>query len=92
MEVKEIEVTKTEKIYELTETEYKDLINHSRQYGSVKTKDYIIFSYNNFIYKLKSVGGIVEFVVDLMDFVTGKNDYIRNTYELSFWDWLENNR
>lgn len=92
MEVKEVEVIKTEKIYKLSESEYKDLINDSRQYGSVKTKDYIIFSYNNFIYKTKSVGRIVEFVIDLMDFITGETDYIRNTYELSFWDWLENNR
>lgn len=38
MEVKEIEVTKTEKIYELTESEYNELINSSREYGSTKNK------------------------------------------------------
>lgn len=92
METREIEVTKTEKIYELTETEYKELITNSRSYGAIKTKEYIIFCYNNYIYKMKSVGGIIEFVVNLMDFVTCKSDYIPNTYRMSFWEWLENNR
>ena len=44
METREIEVTKTEKIYELTETEYKELINNSRSYGAIKTKEYIFFA------------------------------------------------
>lgn len=92
MEVKEVEVTKKEKIYELTESEYKKLIADSRKYGSLKTKDYIIFCYNNYIYKKTTVGGIIDFVKDLMDFVIDKNDYIRNVHELSFLEWLDRHK
>jgi hypothetical protein len=92
METREIEVTKTEKIYELTETEYKELINNSRSYGAIKTKEYIIFCYNNYIFPKKNINGIVNLVNDLMEFVICKTDYFPNIYKLSFWDWLENNR
>lgn len=92
MEVKEVEVIKKEKIYELTQSEYEKLIADSRKYGSNKTKEYIIFCYNNFVYKKTTVCGIIDFVKDLMDFVIDKNDYIRNVYKLSFWNWLEQHR
>ena len=91
MEVKEVEVTKKEKIYQLTESQYEELIVKEREYGSLKIKDYIIFCYNNFICE-KNVYGILSFACDLMNFVTDKNDYTRNLYELSFWDWLKQNR
>ena len=43
METKEIKVSKIIKQYALTEDEYHNLINNSREYGSRKTKEYIIF-------------------------------------------------
>lgn len=91
MEVKEVEVTKKEKIYELTESEYEDKINAARNYGAQKTKEYIGFCWNNYYWK-KNLGGAVSFINDLMQFLGCQSDYIRNNYGLSFWDWLERNR
>lgn len=91
MEVKEVEVIKKEKIYELTESEYEDNINVAKNYGAQKTKEYIGFCWNNYYWK-KNLGGAVSFINDLMQFLGCQSDYIRNNYGLSFWDWLERNR
>ena len=53
MEVKEVEVVKKEKIYTLTESEFGDLKGKERAYGSRKTREYIIFCYNNYIWQKK---------------------------------------
>lgn len=91
MKVKEVEVTKKEKIYELTESEYNELINKERSYGARKTKEYIGFCWDNYYYEL-NIKGMMNFIRDLMYFVNNKNNYIDNIYDLSFWQWLERNR
>lgn len=88
MEVKEVEVTKKEKIYELTESEYEDKINAARNYGAQKTKEYIGFCWN-YYYKVKNFYGMTVFIRDLISFLECKTDYINNIYNLSFWEWLE---
>ena len=91
MEIKEIEITKKEKIYSLTESEYHELIREEREYGAEKTKEYIGFCYNNYPYNKKSMSGLISFVNDVIEFLEG-NDYIRNTNKLSFFEWLDDNR
>lgn len=86
MEIKEIEVVKKEKIYTFTESELKDLRCKEREYGSTKTREYIIFCYRNYIWKM-NVGGIVSFIGDLFDFLTYKKDSIPNHYEYSLHEW-----
>ena len=89
MEVKEVEITETAKIYELTESEFKDLKRECRAYGSRKTRQYIAFCYLN--YKLKmNLGGLIEFVSDLSKFLGGY-DYIPNTYGWDLFVWLDSN-
>lgn len=90
MEVKEVEITKKEKIYELTESEIKDLKRECKAYGSRKTKEYISFCFLNYYYKTTNIGGITEFLSDLAKFLGGY-DYIPNTYKWDLFDWLAEN-
>lgn len=90
MEVKEVEITKKEKIYELTESEFKDLKRECRAYGSRKTRQYISFCFLNYYYKTNTLGGLTEFMSDLAKFLGGY-DYIPNTYKWNLFDWLDNN-
>lgn len=91
MEVKEIEITKKEKIYELTESELKDIKNECRAYGSRKTREYIRFGFLHYYYKTNNIGGLTEFMSDLAKFLGGC-DFIPNTYKWNLFDWLEHNR
>lgn len=91
MEVKEVEVTKKEKIYELTESEYKELLNKARNYGAQKTKEYIGFCWNNYYWE-KNIGGAISFINDLIRFLEYQSDSINNNYGLSFWNWLKENK
>lgn len=91
METKEIEVSKTIKQYILTEDEYNNLINNNREYGSRKTKEYIIFCLK--YYKLKlNFGGMAKLIEDIVDFVTGNRNYIPNLYNKTFIEWLDEYR
>ena len=91
METKEIKVSKIIKQYALTEDEYHNLINNSREYGSRKTKEYIIFCTK--YYKLKlNFGGMAKFIEDIIDFVTGNRNYIPNLYNKTFFEWLDEHR
>jgi hypothetical protein len=91
METKEIEVSKIIKQYTLTEDEYHNLINNNMEYGSRKTKEYIIFCLK--YYKLKlNFGGTAKFVEDIIDFVTGNRNYIPNLYNKTFFEWLDEHR
>lgn len=91
METKEIEVSKTIKQYTLTEDEYHNLINNNREYGSRKTKEYIIFCCKYYMLKL-NFGGMAKFIEDIIDFVTGNRNYIPNLYNKTFFEWLDEHR
>lgn len=91
MEVKEVEVTKKEKIYTLTESELQDLKCECRTYGSRKTREYIGFCYNNYIWK-RNIAGAVNFINDVILFLEYKNNGIPNHYNWSLFEWLEQNR
>ena len=91
METKEIKVSKIIKQYALTEDEYHNLINNSREYGSRKSIEYIIFCTK--YYKLKlNFGGMAKFIEDIIDFVTGNRNYIPNLYNKTFFEWLDEHR
>ena len=88
MEVKEIEIVKKEKVYTFTESELKDLKCEEREYGSRKTREYIMFCYNNYIWKM-NVGGAVSFIKDLFKFLTYETNSIPNYYGWSLFEWLK---
>lgn len=91
METKEIEVPKTIKQYTLTEDEYHNLINNNREYGSRKTKEYIIFCLKYYRFKLNFCG-MGELIKDVANFITGNKDGIPNLYNKNFFEWLDENR
>ena len=91
METKEIEVSKTIKQYTLSEDEYHNLINNNREYGSSKTKEYIIFCLKYYKFKL-NFGGMTKFIEDIIDFVIGNRNYIPNLYNKTFFEWLDEHR
>lgn len=90
MEVKEVEVVKKEKIYTFTEDELQDLKCKERAYGSRKTREYIGFCWNNYIYK-KNTGGVIGFINDVISFLQYEKDNIPNHYGYSLHEWRERN-
>ena len=91
MEIRETTVTKTEKIYTLTEKEYMNLKNQCKAYGSAKTREYISFCLANYHLKL-NIGGVFDLVHDLCDFFHGSTDYIPNVCHWDLYEWLDHNK
>lgn len=91
MKVEEVDVVQKTKIYTLTEEELQDFKCKERAYGSRKTREYIGFCYNNYIWK-RNIGGVVNFINDVLSFLEYKNDGIPNSYNWSLFEWLEQDR
>lgn len=91
MEIQEIKVRQTVKKYILTEDEYHSLINQNRKYGSRKTKEYIIFCIEYYMFEL-NVCGRQELIQDIIDFVAGNRNDIPNLDNKIFFEWLDENR
>ena len=91
MEIKEEKDTQTVKTYTFTEDEYHELIYKERKYGYTKAVEYIGFCVSNYKYKFSTLGGITQFIKDLLDYL--KNGYrMNNMYDLSFNEWIKKNR
>jgi hypothetical protein len=91
VEIKEEKVTQTVKTYTFTEDEYHELIYNQRKYGYDKALEYIGFCVGNYKYKVSTLGGITQFIKDLLDYL--KNGYrMNNMYDLSFNEWIKKNR
>lgn len=86
MEVKEVEITKKEKIYSFTESELEELKCEERTYGSNKTREYILFCYNNYIWK-KNLKGLLNFISSIIPFLEGKTNVIENNFGYSLHEW-----
>lgn len=84
----EISTTQMKKQYVLSEEEYQQLINNNRRWGYRKVKQYILFCVRNYTLKL-NIGGTVQFMEELIDFLTEDSDYISNHYGYDFWKWLD---
>lgn len=81
------QIEKEETIYELTENELCDLLKNSFYKSRKYIGDYIAFCCNNYTYELNA-SGIIYLLFDIMDFVCKRSDYIRNTYKLDYYDFL----
>ena len=80
-----------DKIYHLTESEYKELLDRERTNGAEILSEYIIFCYNNY-YLAKNITGLCEFLKDLFRFLANESSYIHNKYGYSFGDFIEYNK
>jgi|GEM_PF-1931147 len=93
MEEKEIikTETKTEKVYTFTEEELCQLKCKEREYGSRKTKEYIMFCIANYVLKI-NIAGTIDFMNKLIEFILGKHKGIPNTQGIGFFEWLKEHR
>lgn len=93
MEEKEIikTETKTEKVYTFTEEELCQLKCKEREYGSRKTKEYILFCFANYVLEL-NIAGTINFTNRMMKFILGKHKGISNTQGIGFFEWLKEHR
>lgn len=81
------QIEKEEIIYELTQDELCDLLKNSFNKSKKYIGDYILFCYNHYIYKL-NISGLIDLLSDIISFVCGNSNYIRNTYKLDYFDFL----
>lgn len=90
MDIQEKEFTKKEKVYELTESELKTIIENSYNLSFNHLSDYIFFCKDNYYYKLNWIG-TVDFLTYLLDFLNNGN-YIKNNHNnLEYFDYLMKN-
>ena len=85
MNVKEVEVVHKEKVYELTESELKELKDKYFNEGIDSVLDYIRESYNNYILE-KNIGG-----TEVIKFCINKHG-INNHYNMSFQEYIDNDQ
>lgn len=88
---KVINVTEEKIIIELTKEELEEIKKKQRKLGRDDIAGYIAFSLKN--YKLKmNLGGLLEFVPNLIDFLNKDTEYIPNTFRYTFSDYLNEYR
>lgn len=91
MTEKVINVTEEKIIIEITKEELEEIKKKQRKLGRDDVAGYIAFSLKN--YKLKmNLGGAFEFVHNLIDFLNKDTEYMPNTFEYTFSDYLNEYR
>ena len=88
MKVDEIEIMKKEKIYTMTQTELNNMLCDAKEFGSRKIKEYIMFCFENYNWKLNATGQSM-FLEDLTEFLNDELTGIPNVYGLNFFEWLK---
>lgn len=89
MKIKQKEIVKEEKIYELTEEELKQIIKSSYELSRIHLTEYIYFCFNNYFYEM-NIGGICNFLPEVFGLLTN-NKTIKNKNSLSYLDYRQNN-
>ena len=91
MLMKEIkrEVVTQQTIYEVTKEELDKIKQDARLEGRKDILEYIIFAVKHYYFKM-NIGGMCECYHDIVKFVVGDSDRIKNTADYSFWDYINN--
>ncbi len=84
---KEISVSK--EFYELSEEELEEIKRKERVKGRAELADYIIYCYNNYIYKINSISVICDFLKEIIDFLVRDTNGISNMKKIDFFDYVE---
>lgn len=84
----EKQITVSEEFYEISKEELEKIKKAERVRGRVELADYILFCYSNYIFKI-NVGGVFEFLKEVLDFLARKKDKISNKYEIGFFDYAK---
>ena len=84
----EKQITVSEEFYEISKEELEKIKKAERVRGRTELADYILFCYSNYIFKI-NVGGVFEFLKEVLDFLARKKDEISNKYEIGFFDYAK---
>lgn len=91
MNVTEKEVTTTQKIYELTEQELKELKDEYFNKGIESVKDYLCYCVINSPWK-PNIGCVIEFFKDCAAFCRNEADFMPNKKHINFQDFVYGKR
>ena len=91
MSMKEIkrEVVTQQTIYEVTKGELDKIKQEARLEGRKDILEYIIFAVKHY-YLTMNIAGMCECYHDIVKFVAGDSDRIKNTANYSFLDYINN--
>lgn len=84
----EKQITVSEEFYEISKEELEKIKKAERVRGRAELADYILFCYSNYILKM-NVGGLFEFLKEVLDFLGRKKNEISNKYEIGFFDYAK---
>lgn len=85
------EVTTEQVVYEITKEELESIKIEERNKGRYDIIEYLCFAASHYIYKI-NIGGAVNFITDLSDFLSDKTNIIPNVYGYSFFEWMKKYR
>ena len=84
------EVTSSQEFYEISQKELDEIKSFERDKGRTEIATYILYCYTNYIYKM-NIGGAMEFIKDVLDFLARKKDEIPNKHNVTFFDFIKKN-
>ena len=79
------EITKEQIVYDITKEELEAIKKEARIKGRKDIINYFSFSMKNYYYVL-NIGGMQHLFENIIDFLSGKTNTIRNSYGYSFRD------
>lgn len=82
------QVTTEEIVYEVTAEELENIKKRARYQGRRDVIEYLKMAMQNYRYAF-NLYGLVEFVSDLTDFLSGASSIIPNTKSESFYDYIK---
>lgn len=80
----------SEEFYEISKEELEKIKKQERARGRSELAEYILFCYSNYILKM-NLGGLLEFLKEILGFLNREKDGISNKYEISFFEYIKKN-
>lgn len=84
----EKQITVSEEFYEISKEELEKMKKSERARGRSELANYILFCFSNYIFKT-NIGGLLEFLKELLSFLDRKEDKISNICEINFFDYVK---
>lgn len=81
------EITTEQIVYEITKEELEKIKRDERVNGRYDIIRYLIFTMQHYRYEL-NVGGMMKFIKELIQFLGGETNVIKNTFRYSFDDYV----
>ena len=82
------QVTQEQIVYEISEEELNKIKQKMIERGRKEVLQYLSFTIRNYHIKM-NFGGATHFLGELIDFICGQTNTIKNTFGYSFWDYIK---